>query len=202
MAALALTVAISFMLTTLVYQRAHSIYGNWKRLFKYFERQELLPQDVPFQPHGAEVLVIGLGRVGRGAYQALRNVMGNVVWGMDADRATVEKKLAAGNQVFIGDGEDSDFWENFDSSSIKMILLALPTIDDALNTTRQIRAAHYDGLIGAVARYEDDQQRLLDGGIDKVFNFFTEAGTGFAEESAEAIYGERLDPALFRGATE
>ncbi len=192
-ATLAVAVSISFVATTLLYQVAHSIYGNHKALFKRFERSKRLPQDIYFRPTHAEVLIIGMGRVGRGTYDSIKHTLGDRVWGMDADRERISQHKKRRRQVFIGDGEDADFWEYFDTSSIKMILLALPTIEDALHTTEQIRKVNYHGLIAAVARYDDDRERLLEGGVDKVFNFFTEAGTGFAEESLGAIGVKRQE---------
>jgi hypothetical protein len=46
-----------------------------------------------------------------------------------------------------------------------------------------LRNAHFEGKVVAIARYEDEVQPLLDNGVDQVFNFFTDAGLGFAEES-------------------
>ena len=51
--------------------------------------------------------------------------------------------------------------------------------------------AGYSGVIAAIARYEDEREALLSSGIDKVFNFFTEAGIAFAEDSLELIDGGR-----------
>ena len=39
----------------------------------------------------------------------------------------------------------------------------------------------------ALARFEDDRDTLMSYGIDKVFNFFIEAGVGFAEDSLRLI---------------
>ena len=47
----------------------------------------------------------------------------------------------------------------------------------------QLNAANYQGRITAVARYDDERLQLEEFGIDKVFNFYTEASVGFAEES-------------------
>jgi hypothetical protein len=66
-------------------------------------------------------------------------------------------------------------------------MLALPSIEDSSNITNQLRAAGYKGKIAAIARYEDEVEPLMNEGVDKVFNFFTEAGLGFAEESLEMI---------------
>jgi glutathione-regulated potassium-efflux system ancillary protein KefC len=46
-----------------------------------------------------------------------------------------------------------------------------------------LNAANYQGRIATVARYDDEHLQLEEFGIDKVFNFYTEAGVGFAEES-------------------
>jgi NADPH:quinone reductase-like Zn-dependent oxidoreductase len=52
-----------------------------------------------------------------------------------------------------------------------------------MTITAQLNAAKYQGKIAAVARYDDERLQLEEFGIDKVFNFYTEAGVGFAEES-------------------
>lgn len=92
--------------------------------------------------------------------------------------------------MICGDGEDVDLWENLDVSQVKLVLLALPSIDDAVNITRQLKFSGYQGKIAAIARYEDEVERLLERGVDKVFNFFTEAGLGFAEESLSYVNEE------------
>jgi hypothetical protein len=89
--------------------------------------------------------------------------------------------------VFYGDGEDADLWERLDTSDINLILLALPVAEDTTNVAIQLRKANYHGQIVAIARYQDERDILLASGIDNVFNFYTEAGTGFAEESLALI---------------
>lgn len=180
---LALAVSLSFILTCVLYPMAHTLYLRHKDVIKSYEHAKRLPEDLFIQPPNAEILVIGLGRVGKGAFKALQNMVDNRVAGMDADRIRVKKYQQMGMHVFFGDGEDADLWESFDTSRIKLVLLALPSIEDDKNITRQLRLAGYTGRIAAIARYEDERKLLLASGIDNVFNFFTEAGTGFAEES-------------------
>ena len=91
----------------------------------------------------------------------------------------------------MGDGEDVDLWDNLDLRNVKLILLALPSIQDAINIKRQLTNAGYTGKVAAIARYEDEVQELLNHDIDKVFNFFTEAGLGFAEESLAYVDAPR-----------
>lgn len=184
---LALSASFSFVITSLFHRYAHRIYSSNKDLFKHYERAKRLPGDRLSQPKEAEILVIGLGRVGKGAYQALANVDQNRVWGMDADRERVYRLKKSGLQVFFGDAEDADFWDSIELNNIKLVLFALPSIKDCCNIYDQLHAAHYHGKTAAIARFEDEQQQLLNKGFDKVFNFYTEAGTGFADESLQML---------------
>lgn len=184
---LALSVSFSFVVTSVLYRHAHAFYSRFKGRLTRFERPERLPDDVLEQPKDAEILVVGLGRVGMGAYRALYHLVGNRVWGMDADPVRIDRMTEQGYKAFVGDGEDADLWEQLDLSSVKLVLLALPSIEDISHITTQLKHANYPGQIAAIARYEDERQALIGRGIDKVFNFFTEAGTGFAEESLQMI---------------
>jgi glutathione-regulated potassium-efflux system ancillary protein KefC len=184
---LALAVSLSFVLTGLAYKTSHNQYTKFKNRLKSFESPHRLNEDVYVQPVGAEIIVIGLGRVGKGAYLSLNSMVGKRVWGMDADLSRISQLKKVGYQAMLGDGEDVDLWENMDLSQIQLILLALPSIEDICNITEQLQHANYNGKIASIARYEDEIQPLIDAGSDKVFNFFTEAGIGFAEESLQLL---------------
>jgi hypothetical protein len=189
---LALAVSFSFVITSIIYRKAHHIYVNNKDYIKRFEHPQPLAEDVIHQPDNANILVIGMGRVGKGAYKSLCNMVDDKVWGMDADHRRIDKLSANGLSVFCGDGEDIDMWEKLNLDKLKLVLIALPSIGDQLNIIEQLQRANYQGKTAAIARYEDDRKKLLSHGIDKVFNFYTEAGTGFAEESLSLIDKETI----------
>ncbi len=190
---LALSASLSFVVTSLIYNRAHSFYARWKPRLRPYESPDRLPQDQVFRPQTSEILVVGTGRVGLGAFQALHRMVGDRVWGMDSDRDLIASQRAEGMHVFAGDAENADVWEAMDISSIKLVLLTVPSITDCKNITEQLRIAGYAGRIAAVARYKDEAEILRESGIDKVFNFFTEAGIGFAEDSLRLIEEPGLD---------
>jgi predicted Kef-type K+ transport protein len=183
----ALAVSISFVVTSLGYRSAHSVYARWRTRIRAHERATRLPEDQVYRPSTAEILVVGTGRVGLGAFQALHAHVGDRVWGMDADRDHVARQRAAGMHVFAADAENADVWEALDVRSIKLVLLAVPSIDDCRNITEQLGIAGYRGRIAAIARFEDERSALHGAGIDKVFNFFTEAGSAFAADSLRLI---------------
>lgn len=184
---IALAVSISFVLTGFGYRSSHRQFNRLKNKLRHYEHPTPLPEDTYEQPENAQILVLGLGRVGKGAYNALTNMVGDKVWGLDADPIRIHRLKSKGFQVMVGDGEDIDLWENINLQSVRLVLLALPSIEDIRNITMQLRSAGYTGKIASIARYEDEIEPLLEAGSDKVFNFFTEAGTGFAEESLQLI---------------
>ncbi|MCF2947071.1 cation:proton antiporter [Paraglaciecola aquimarina] len=188
---LAIAVSFSFVLTSFAYKNSHNQYNRLKLKLKFFEQNVRLPEDTFVQPKDAEIIVIGLGRVGKGAYASLHQMVGRKVWGMDADPVRINKLKKLGYQVLVGDGEDVDLWENMDLTKVNLVLLALPSIDDICNITEQLQHANYQGKIASIARYQDQVEPLLKAGSDKVFNFFTEAGTGFAEESLQLILNKQ-----------
>ncbi len=184
---LAIALSLSFVVTSVLYHRAHNYYLGLKDRLKPFESSDWIKTDFIFQPIGAEVLVIGLGRVGKGAYKALSDINPGKVWGMDADSDRIKMLSKKGHNVFAADGEDAEFWENFRLDTIQLVLLALPSVEDMVHITEQLRQSKFSGKIAAIARFEDQREELRDTGVDKIFNFYTEAGVGFAEESMALI---------------
>lgn len=184
---LALSISLSFVITCIVYHHAHGLYARFKDALHRLERDPPLAADVFVQPTGAEILIVGTGRIGMGAYRALHGVLGDRVWGMDANHERIAQQRAEGLHVFVGDGESADLWEQLDVSRIELVLIATPVTEDCRNITEQLQLVGYRGKIAAIARFEDEREILLGYGIDQVFNFFAEAGVGFAEDSLRLI---------------
>ncbi len=184
---LALAVAISFIITNILYRYAHTFFGQYKEFFYQFERKEFLAEDTFCQPKKAPIVIIGMGRVGIGAYRAICEHDNTLVWGLDAEPEKVDWLSKQGIQAYCGDAEDAFFWEKINLPSLQLVLLALPNVIDSKSITNQLRSAGYQGKIAAIARYDDERSQLEEFGIDKVFNFYNEAGVGFADESMMLI---------------
>lgn len=187
---LSIAVTLSFIFTNIIYKYAHDSFTKYKTLINKYERNQRLPEDIFEQPHSAPIVVVGMGRVGMGAYRSLDLHYGKQAWGLDADSTKVAWLKSEGLDVYTGDAEDIDFWENIDMTKIKLVLLALPSVQDCKNITYQLQAANYQGKIAAIARFDDERIQLQEYGIDKVFNFFNEAGVGLAEESMAMVKSE------------
>ena len=177
---LALAVAISFLFAAPLNRAAHQIFtyiGPW---LKRFELENHHPDDAAVNLGGSHVLIMGMGRVGTGAYLYLRQRKQRVV-GMDSDPGKVENHRAKKRRVLYADAEDSGFWEQLNTGSIYTVLLAMPDVEANILAATQLRKAGFKGLIGATVRYKEETELVQKAGADFVYNYYDEVGVGFAE---------------------
>ena len=180
---MALSVSISFIFSSILNTKSHGLYTRWYARIKRFERPERLLEDAFSQPTDARVLVIGMGRMGTGAYDSLRDDMQIDVCGIDMDTARVTSHCQQGRNVIFADAEDPDFWSQVSLQGIELIMFSMPNHLDILEVEKQIKQVGYRGKTASVVRYEDEKEQLLKAGIDEVFNVYSRAGTGFADQS-------------------
>ncbi len=179
----ALAVALSFAFSSIINFHSHNLYSRWGNLIKRFDRAEHVPVDAYYLAEDSKVLVIGMGRVGTGAYDIFQQNIPSGVCGIEVDRDRVESHLVEGRKVIIADAEDPDFWSQVKLDSVRLIMFAMPNYLDSLEIVRQLGHVGYSGKTAGIARFEDEKEKLLASGIDEVFDFFNEVGAGFAEQS-------------------
>ncbi len=141
-------------------------------------------------------LILGMGRVGKGAYCALEREYGSRVWGVESDAERVAALKTEGFNVVVGDSDDMEFWQKVSTQGVRLVMLALPSQTEMRSTLEMLKLAGYQGKVAAVARYEDERAELLQLGVDVAFNYYSEVGAGFAAESRHLLNeGEPLDVA-------
>lgn len=192
---LAVTVAISFALTAPVTKLAHTLYERWEPRLKRFELDRRHPDDEPLSLGGANVLIVGMGRVGTGAYDFLKLRQLRVV-GLDSDPGKVEKHRKANRRVLFGDAEDPGLWQDLPLDNVRAVMLAMPDLEAKLIATRRLRKRGFEGLIAATGVYQEEEEAIRAAGADLTFNYFDEAGVGFAEHTWEEIQARRAAAAL------
>lgn len=183
MVTLALAVSISFVISSVINPSTHGLYSKYKHLWTKWQRSSVTARPKIVLPKDLDVLIIGMGRIGVGAYNSLEQDSALSVCGIDASEKRVNALKQENKQVELADGEDSDFWDQIELSGTKLIMLALPTIQDLQESMKQLKAAGYQGSVVAVAKYEDEKQKLEACGIDAVYNYYNEAGAGFARHA-------------------
>ena len=179
--ALSLSCAISAGLNV----TAHQIYARYSMLWKRLQRSERLADDRPLDIGGAVIAIIGMGRVGTGAYDNMHQQYGWAVVGVDIDPVKVRHQQSTGRNVLLGDPSDADFWDRVqEAHTLELVMLALPNLAANLAVLDELKASSFSGQVAATARFEDEIKPLKQAGASTVFNVYAEAGSGFAEHVA------------------
>jgi hypothetical protein len=91
--------------------------------------------------------------------------------------------------VVKGDATDAELWQRLDPSTLKAVVLCMPSHQAQLEATRLLRAGGYRSLIGATTQFHDEATELAEAGADEVHALASEAGASFAQRVAERISG-------------
>ncbi|MEQ8823176.1 MAG: cation:proton antiporter [Filomicrobium sp.] len=196
---IALSLAISFVVGSPLNTAAHSLYARFHEKLMEWEHKERLPDDQPIVVGNARILILGMGRVGAGAYDTMKKLYGDVVIGLEGDAEKIPTHQALGRRVVHGDATDSDFWERLPKGEIVLVMVTLPELGAKLDVIEQLQANGYDGRIVAAARFADDMETLEAAGVDWAADTFREAGTGFADDVAERFSDELLQISAAKG---
>lgn len=178
---MALSIAFSFVISSILNKHAHKIYTQHRKKWKKFQTDTRLPNDQILDFGDAQVVIIGMGTVGTGAYDQLIKEYEDRMVGVDIYPDTVVSQQKQGRHVILGDPSDADFWDRINQShQLKLVMLTLPQFSSSMAVIEQLRESRFKGKIAATAKFPDEIEQLNAAGVDTVFNMYTEAGAGFA----------------------
>jgi glutathione-regulated potassium-efflux system ancillary protein KefC len=180
---IAIALSFTFIIAAPLNSAAHRMYTRLAPTLKHFETAKRLLEDRPIDSGNAQIVIIGMGRIGASAYDAIQERYGDVVLGIDFSLDNVKAHQALGRNVVYGDAEDSDFWERVEPSRSRVhtVMLALPNVEASAFAVRQMHQRGYKGRIAASVRYEDEIPVLQKEGVHATYSLYEEAGAGFAE---------------------
>ena len=186
---IAIALSVSFVLASSLDAVAHAIYALFADRLKRFETRGVHPDDQPIDPGDAQIAILGMGRVGTGAYEFMRHKFGDVVIGVDHDPLAVAKHQQEGRNVIYGDPTDLDFWARTpaEGDKVRAILLTMSKFAANLAAAKQLGEGGYSGILAASAHFDDEVAELKEAGVHAAYNFYADAGTGLAEEVYEAM---------------
>lgn len=186
----AIALAMSFVISAPLVAIDDRIYTRFRKFLCRFQRVERLPDDQIFDTKGATIAVFGMGRVGAGAYDKMRELHGDTVVGIDFDPELIAEHEIEGRKVLFGDPSDADFWEKVElDHSIETVMLALPNLVANLDALEELRNACFKGNVAATAKFPDEIEMLFARGATSVFDIYTEVGAGFADHVEASIVG-------------
>ena len=182
--AISLAIAVSFILSSPLNSYSHELYRRWQNSLRRFETSEVKKQ----QPdtHNVRAIVLGMGNIGAGAYDAMSQQYGHTVLGVDDNTLKLAAHKKKGRRVVQADASDPDFWRQVDLTQVELVMLALTNHQENLLVGNLLNDLKYCGQIAAVVRFSEETIELEQHGIS-AYNLYAQAGAGFAAHAAEKI---------------
>ncbi|WP_417350186.1 cation:proton antiporter [Ferrimonas sp.] len=185
---MALMVAFSFLIAAPLDRMAQGLYQWLLPRLQHRQRTPLHPEDQPIHLGEPKILIFGMGRIGSAAYDSLNETHPNQVMGIDHKQGIIERHHKEHRHAVLGDGTDSDFWDKLvPTSSVDLIVLAMPSHQGNLHTAGLLFNSDYRGKVTAIVRYPDEEEALLEMGVHSVYNIYQAAGTGLADQVMDTL---------------
>lgn len=178
----AVALSMSFILASPLNMISQTLYERWQNWLQRFETETRLPEDEPLQVGDAEVVVLGMGRIGTSIYDLMNEKYDKSVLGIDYNEETVLRHLSKKRNVIHGDAVDVNFWMRVQPiPQIQLIMLAASDHSTHMQVIDQLKKFGGNPMIAAISRYDDEIDELKQAGVQVVFNLYSEAGAGYAE---------------------
>ncbi len=183
-AGISLAIAVSFVLASPINTHAHGFYRRYRDRLQRFESHHV--RGTHPDTSSVKVLVLGMGNIGTGAYDAIAEQYGNQVLGIDDNDRKLEKHRRQHRRVEAADASDPDFWLRLDLEQIELVMLALTNHQENILVAKMLQELDYHGKTAAVVRFSEESEELAHFGIS-AFNLYAQAGAGFAAHAAEIV---------------
>jgi FlaA1/EpsC-like NDP-sugar epimerase len=189
---IALALAFTFFVSSVLNNYAHHIYFGIKNRLHKFETPKRLSYDKAMDIGKAEILIIGMGKLGTAAYRQMYHKYGQIVLGIDYDNEKIKRLKAQGINVSHDDATDGEFWDLIAQNperheQVKMIMLCMDSHKSNLYSLERLQAIEFKGNIAAIARFDDQAEELQAAGAHAVYNIYSEAGFGFADHACRSV---------------
>jgi hypothetical protein len=183
----AVAVAVSFVIASPLNKKANVIADKVQSLLTRFETGKFHDAEQPIDLTGVNVVIFGVGGVGRGAYDYYAEHTDLKVCGFDSCPAVVAANVEAGRCVYHGDATDLNLVHRIENrDEVRLVLLAMADHRANLSVARVLTQRKADASsikITATAKHDDEEAELRALGVDAVYNFHAGAGAGFASNS-------------------
>jgi len=181
---MALLMSFSFVLAAPLNKYSHLIFDKFKSLILRLNKNRNTVDCEPDDLCGAEFLVIGLGSVGIHTFDSLAESKNDLVLGLDYDHDLIGGLKASGKNVLWADTTDSEFWDNINTSGLKMVYLTMSDVQTNLNILECInRLENRDFKVCSICHYPDERAKYEKHGADFVYQFKNYIGQDYVEQA-------------------
>lgn len=181
---LSLAVAVSFVIATIINRPDLTLVDRVVAKAPPEREDRLSERDRVVDVGRADAIILGMGRVGRSAYDRLvRDYQWRVV-GIENSHTRFEELRDAGYRVIEGDGTDAEFWARIQSAhSVDMALLAMPQHRSNEYAFDHMRAAGFEGETAVVVQRDEDAQTMRERGAVHILHLYEGAGIELADQA-------------------
>ena len=183
---LALAMSISFFISTPFNTRVHDLFNKNYEFLDRFERKQRLAQEMIPSIGDPKVAILGMGRVGQGAYESLQEKYNGQVVGIEENQERVDRLSSRGINCMHGDANDYEFWKQSTLLNCEKIFVCLSNHRENMYIVELARETGYENVLAVVSHFNDQQKELEAHGCI-TFNLYAEAGHGFAEHVLEEL---------------
>lgn len=184
--ALALLMSFSFVISAPINAYSHKIFDRFKSAILKINNSDFCIDDEPKNIGNAEYLVIGMGSLGKPAYDTLNKKFKGKVLGFDYNHDKIEYLKSKSYNVNWADTTDSELWDNLDTSKIKAVFLTMGDFASNINTMERIeRLKHKKFKTYAICHYPDQIEKFKSFNVDYVFDYKENLGKDFVENVME-----------------
>jgi len=182
----ALAMAFSYVIATPINRKAHELYIRYCEKLRRHEREERLPIERIGSIGDATIAIMGMGRVGRGAFDALRDAGHTKVIGVEEKYAIAIERTESGWPCINGDALDRDFWEHTGMHNCELIMVSLSNHSENMQVAKLARQLNYKNVLAVSARFPDEAAELEAMGCI-AFYLYRDVGRDFASHTLNEI---------------
>lgn len=191
---IALAVALGMVASTLLNMRQTNTLFFLKRFLPENPPERIVIHDRPIDLSEPHSLVLGMGRIGRAAYDQLEST-GQAVWGVESNGVRARQLTERGYRVLEEDATDGEFWRRVRAAAtVDLVLLAMPKHESNMLALEQLNASGFAGHVAAVVRHREEEDELHRQGVDTLFNLYDGAGILLAERGLSELGLPNDDP--------
>lgn len=185
--AVSLAIAASFVMSSPLSKRAHDMYRRYHDFWLRFESAEVSAARP--DTSNVKIIVLGMGIIGKGAYDAIAETHGREVLGVDLNERKLADHTRKHRRVVMADASDPDFWHQVQLQEVQLVLLALTHHEENMLVADLLRDIGYTGRTAAVVRFAEEARDLEKRGFS-AFNLYAQAGAGFADHAVAQLAGK------------
>lgn len=183
---IAMAISVSFAISAPLSMNSELVYRRLAGRLHRFERGFYHPHDAPIDLGSARAVVMGMGRIGSGAYDELQKIYGRDICGLEHAPERVDFNRSQGRNVLLGDACDTEFWLKLSKDvSLELVILAMPNHHGNVYAARQLRNFQFDCRIAAIARYPEEVEELMALGVCIAYNMYEQAGSGLVRTALD-----------------